>query len=123
MVINQGDVFWIDLGEPSGSGPGYLHPHVVIQNDLFNHSRIRTVVVCAITSNLKRAEAPGNVLLEEEESNLPKQSVVNVSQIFTVDKRDLVERIGTLSRDRVHEILDGIRLLIEPRANGAERRR
>jgi mRNA interferase MazF len=115
MVINQGDVFWVDLGEPLGSGLGYRHPHVVVQNNLFNLSRINTVVVCVITSNLKRAKAPGNVLLEKEEANLPKQSVVNVSQIFTVDKRDLVEKIGTLSRQRVRQILDGIRLLIEPR--------
>jgi len=115
MVINQGDVFWVDLGEPSGSEPGYRHPHVVVQNDLFNHSRINTVLVCVITSNLKRAQAPGNVLLEKGEANLPKQSVVNVSQIFTVDKRDLVEKIGTLSRQRARQILDGIRLLTEPR--------
>ncbi len=115
MVINQGDVFWVDLGEPSGSEPGYRHPHVVIQNNLFNRSRINTVVVCVITSNLKRATAPGNVLLEKGEANLPKQSVVDVSQIFTVDKRDLVEKIGTLSRQRTHRILDGIRLLTEPR--------
>jgi len=115
MVINQGDVFWVDLGEPSGSEPAYRHPHVVIQNNLFNHSRINTVVVCVITSNLKRAQAPGNVLLEKGEANLPKQSVVNVSQIFTVDKRDLAEKIGTLSRQRVRQILDGIRLLTEPR--------
>jgi mRNA interferase MazF len=115
MVINQGDVFWIELGEPSGSGPGYRHPHVVVQNNLFNRSRINTVVVCALTSNLKRADAPGNVLLSPGEANLPKRSVVNVSQIFTVDKSDLVEKIGTLSRQRVHEILDGIQLLMEPR--------
>jgi mRNA interferase MazF len=119
MVINQGDVFWIDLGEPSGSGPGYLHPHVVIQNNLFNHSRINTVVVCALTSNLKRAQAPGNVLLEEGEANLPKQSVVNVSQIFTVDKHDLIEKIGTLGSERVRYILDGVRLLTEPRESSA----
>jgi mRNA interferase MazF len=115
MVINQGDVFWIELGEPSGSAPGYRHPHVVVQNNLFNRSRINTVVVCALTSNLKRADAPGNVLLSPGEANLPKRSVVNVSQIFTVDKSDLVEKIGTLSRQRVHEILDGIQLLMEPR--------
>lgn len=115
MVINQGDVFWIDLGEPSGSGPGYRHPHVVIQNNVFNRSRINTVVVCVLTSNLRRAKVPGNILLEKMEANLPKRSVVNVSQIFTVDKRDLVERIGTLSPGRVHQILDGIKLLIEPR--------
>ncbi len=115
MLIRQGDVFWVDLGEPSGSEPGYRHSLVVIQNNVFNLSRINTVVVCAVTSNLKRAEAPGNVLLERQEANLPRQSVVNVSQIFTVDKGDLVEKIGTLSPHRVREILSGVLLLIEPR--------
>lgn len=115
MVINQGDIFWIDLGKPSGSAPGYRHPHVVIQNNLFNRSRISTVVVCVLTSNLKRAEAPGNILLSAGEANLPKQCVVNVSQIFTVDKSDLAEKIGTLSPKRVREILDGVYLLLEPR--------
>jgi mRNA interferase MazF len=115
MVIRQGDIFWVDLGEPSGAARGYLHPHVVIQNGIFNRSRIKTVVVCALTSNLKRSDAPGNVLLLEGEGNLPKRSVVNVSQIFTVDKSDLAERIGTLSPQRVRQILDGIHLLIDPR--------
>lgn len=115
MVIEQGDVFWVDLGEPSGSGPGYRHPHVVVQNNVFNRSRLSTVVVCVLTSNLKRAKVPGNVLLEKGEANLPKQSVVNVSQVFTVDKGDLVERISTLSRGRVRQILDGILLVTEPR--------
>jgi mRNA interferase MazF len=118
MVINQGDVVWIDLGEPSGSESGYRRPYVVIRNNVFNYSRISTVVVCALTSNLKRAQAPGNVLLDKGEANLPKQSVVNVSQIFTVDKRDLDEKIGTLSRRRVRQILDGLRLLTEPRDIG-----
>ena len=115
MVINQGDICWVVLGQPSGSGPGYRHPHVVIQNNLFNHSRINTVVVCTLTSNLKRAESPGNVLLAKEEANLPKKSVVNVSQIFTVDKSDLTEKIGSLSPTRLAQILAGIRLLLEPR--------
>ncbi|MCX7840761.1 MAG: type II toxin-antitoxin system PemK/MazF family toxin [Anaerolineae bacterium] len=115
MVINQGDIYWVDLGEPSGSGPGYRHPHVVVQNNLFNRSQIKTVVVCALTSNLKRANAPGNVLLAKGEGNLPKQSVVNVSQIFTIDKSQLDEYIGTLSPKRVREILDGIQLVLEPR--------
>ena len=115
MVIVQGDVFWIDLGAPSGAEPGYRHPHVVVQNNVFNRSRLNTVVVCVLTSNLKRAEAPGNVLLEKGEANLPKQSVVNVTQIFTVDRGDLVERIGGLSRKRVRQILDGVLLLMEPR--------
>ncbi|OQY34142.1 MAG: PemK family transcriptional regulator [Anaerolineaceae bacterium 4572_5.2] len=115
MVIRQGDVYWVDLGEPSGSEPGYRHPHVVVQNNVFNHSRINTVVMCALTSNLKLAQAPGNVLLEAGEAHLPKQSVVNVSQIFTVDKQDLDEWIGALSKKRVSQILDGVKLVLEPR--------
>lgn len=115
MVISQGDIYWIELEEPAGSEPGYRHPHVVVQNNLFNRSRIRTVLVCPLTSNLRRAAAPGNVLLEAKESNLPKQSVVNVSQLFTVDKAQLDEYVGTLSTKRLAEILDGIKLVIEPR--------
>lgn len=111
MVINQGDVFWVQLGRPSGSESGYRHPHVVVQNNLFNHSRIGTVVVCALTSNLEQAKAPGNVLLSKGEGNLPKRSVVNISQVVTVDKSDLVEKIGILSHQRILEILDGIHLL------------
>jgi mRNA interferase MazF len=115
MVIRQGDIFWINLKEPSGSEPGYRHPHLVIQNNLFNRSRINTVVVCALTSNLKRAEAPGNVLLEKGEGNLPQKSVVNISQIFTVNKSDLSEKIGALARQRFMQVLEGIKLLTEPR--------
>lgn len=115
MVINQGDIFWIELDKPLGSEPGYLHPNVIVQNNIFNNSRINTVVVCALTSNLRRAEAPGNVLLDKGEANLPKKSVVNISQITTVDKHQLIERIGTLSNERVRLILDGIHLLLEPR--------
>ena len=113
--MRQGDVHWVDLGEPEGSEPGYRHPHVVIQNNVFNQSRIGTVVVCAITSNLKRAGAPGNVLLATGEAGLAKRSVVNVSQIFTVDKSQLGDRIGALSGRRMREVLDGVHLLIEPR--------
>ncbi len=115
MVINQGDVFWLDLGNPVGSAPGYRRPHVVIQNNVFNRSRINTVVVCALTSNTRRATAPGNVLLKEGEANLPRQSVVVISQIITADKSQLDEYIGTLSSERVRQILDGIKLLTEPR--------
>ena len=115
MVINQGDVFWIDFYEPTGSEPGYRHPHVVIQNNLFNRSRINTVVVCALTSNVKRAKAPGNVLLHKGEANLPKQCVANISQLFTVNKTDLSEKIGTLTKKRLYQILDGISLLTTPR--------
>jgi mRNA interferase MazF len=115
MVIRQGDLFWVDQGEPSGSAPGYLRPYVVVQNDLYNQSRIQTLVLCALTSNLLRSRLPGNILLDEGEGNLPKRSVVNVSQISTVDKEDLGEKIGTLSAERVQEILEGIYLMLEPR--------
>ena len=114
-MICQGDVYWSDLGTPSGSGPGLLHPYVVVQNDVFNQSRISTVVVCGLSSTLRLAEAPGNVLLEVGEANLPKRSVVNVSQVYTLDKEDLIEKIGTLSPDRIQEILNGLYLLLEPR--------
>ena len=115
MVIGQGDVFWVELGDPVGSAPGYRHPHVVIQNNVFNHSRIGTVVVIALTSNLARAAAPGNVQLRKGEGGLPRPSVVNVSQIVTVDRSQLVQRIGTLSPQRVLEIVDGLLTVVEPR--------
>lgn len=113
MVINQGDIFWVELGKPSGSMPGYLHPYVVIQNNLFNRSRINTIVICSLTSKLKRAKAPGNVLLHKGEANLPKRSVVNISQLFTVDRSYLIEKIGSLSSERLEQVLEGIRFLIE----------
>lgn len=113
-MIQQGDIFWIDLEEPIGSALGYRRPHVVLQNNLMNRSQINTVIVCALTTNLRRAKAPGNVLLEVGEANLPDQSVVNVSQIFTVDKAQLEEKIGTLSAARVRQILAGVRLVTEP---------
>ena len=113
--MQQGDLFWIALDDPLGSGPGYSHPHVIIQNNVFNRSRLNTTVVCALTSNLKRARAPGNVLLDVSEGNLPKQSVVVVSQLITVDQTELGEYIGRLSRSRVRQILDGIDLLLQPR--------
>ncbi len=115
MVIKQGDIFWIDVDEPSGSEPGYRHPHVVVQNNVFNTSPIRTVVVCPLTTNLKRATAPGNVLLDKKEGNLPKQSVVLVPQILSVDKSQLEDYVGSLSPKRVREIIKGIQIVLEPR--------
>ena len=115
MNIRQGDIYWVDLGVPRGSEPGYRHPHVVIQNNVFNQSKINTVVVCALTSNLKRGRAPGNVLLQKGEGNIKRDSVVNISQIITVNKSDLIEKIGSVSQSRVAEIIEGIELLIEPR--------
>ncbi len=108
-------MFWAGVEAPAGSAPGYARPYLIVQNDLFNKSRINTVVVCAMTSNLRRARDPGNVLLSPGEADLPEQSVVNVSQIVTLDKGQLRERIGTLSGERVREVLRGINLLLEPR--------
>src|SRR3954471_18540882 len=107
IVINRGDLFWIEPDESRGSIPGYAHPHLVIQEDVFNHSRIDTVVVCALTSNLKRASEPGNVLLEPGEGNLAKQCFLIVSQVSSIAKARLGERIGTLSSARVDQVLDG----------------
>jgi mRNA interferase MazF len=108
-TIHRGDVFWTAPDDSRGSAPAYAHPHVVVQDDVFNHSRITTVIVCALTSNLHKASEPGNVLLEAGEANLPRQSVVVVSQISSVDKGRLGERIGTLSAARVEQILAGLR--------------
>jgi len=107
--IDRGDLFWIGPDDSRGAAPSYSHPHVVVQDDVFNHSRITTVVVCALTSNLNRANEPGNVLLELGEGNLPSQSVVVVSQVSSVDKVRLGERIGSLSDVRVEQILAGLR--------------
>jgi mRNA interferase MazF len=100
MVVDQGDVVWVDLGSPRGSEPGSVRPAVVLQHDRFNRSRISTVVV-AITSNLKFGAAPGNVRLRKGEAGLPRPSVVNVSQIATLDREALRSKAGRLSRARL----------------------
>jgi len=115
MVVNQGEIYWINPGEPSGSEPACIRPFVVVQNNVFNKSMINTVIVCAITSNIKRAQSPGNILLSPKEANLPKQSVINISQIYTVDKGDLIEKIGTLSSKRIEQIMEGLDLILKPR--------
>lgn len=115
MVVNQGDIYWLELNDPLGSEPGYHHPSVVIQNNLYNHSKINTVIICMLTSDLKYAKMSGNVLLEKGESNLPKASVVNVSQLLTVDKTQLGEYIGTVSTKRLYQIIDGVASFLEPR--------
>lgn len=105
--------FWVDLGDPSGAEPGYKHQHIVIQNNIFNASNINTVVVCSLTTNLKRAKAPGNVSLNKGEANLPKKIVINISQIYTVNKSDLIDKIGQVTEKRICEILEGLNLLTE----------
>jgi mRNA interferase MazF len=111
MKINQGDIFWIQLNTQDGLESDIAHPYVVVQENIFNHSRINTLVVCALTSNVNQAKAPGNVLLEPGEANLEKQSVVVVSKISVVDKINLGDYIGNLSEKRIGQILAGIRFL------------
>jgi mRNA interferase MazF len=111
--IRQGQVYWLDFGPATGSVPANRHPCVVVQNDVFNRSAIRTSVVCLITSNLSRAKAPGNVLLKKGEAKLAKASVVNVSQILTVDKAELVECTGDLSSSSAGAVRDGLHLLFD----------
>jgi mRNA interferase MazF len=106
MDIKPGDLFWISPNETNGITSDHTHPHVVIQEDTSN-----TLQVCALTSNLKRTKEPGNVLLDQGEANLPRQSVVVVSQVSTVDKTQLGEYIGTLSEQRIHQVLAGMRFL------------
>jgi mRNA interferase MazF len=110
-VINQGDIYWVQLEEPGGLEPGIAHPYVVIQDNVITRSRINTVVVCALTSNIKQANAPGNVLLEVGEANLPRQSVAVVSKISAVDKTHLGEYIGSLTERRINQILAGMQFL------------
>lgn len=115
MVIRQGEIYWAELDEPLGSEPGYNRPYVVIQNNVFNQSRIKTVLLCTLTSTLRRGQDAGNVTLNAGEAGLPKPSVAVVSQIVTLDKSQLGDYIGTLSKSRVRQILDGVRLVTEPR--------
>ncbi len=110
--MHRGEVWWASLPAPQGSGPGNRRPVVVVQSDAFNESRIRTAVVAAITSNLRLAEAPGNVLLDKQESGLPRDSVVNVSQVLTLDKSFLTGQVSTLSAQLMTIIDAGLRLVL-----------
>lgn len=112
MVIAQGDVCWADLPEPSGSGLGFRRPVVVAQGDALNRSQIATAICVPLTSNLRWADAPGNILLPARSTHLPKDSVVNVSQIVTIDRRLLSERVGRLNRRQLDAVLDGIALVL-----------
>jgi mRNA interferase MazF len=114
MVIAQGDVFWARLDEPFGKPGGRSRPVVVVQSDVFNSSAIQSVVVCHVTSNLIRAHSPGNVRLGKGEANLPKRSVVNITQITTVSREQFAEKIGSLSAERTREVLAGVWLLLRP---------
>lgn len=111
-MIAQGEVWWADLGQPAGSEPGFRRPVVVVQGDAFNASSLRTIVCVALTSNLKWAEAPGNVLLPARATGLPKPSVANVSQVVTLDRTALAERVGRLSASRLELVLAGLDVVL-----------
>lgn len=108
----RGEIWWADLPNPVGSEPGYRRPVLIVQDDIFTQSRIRTVIVVIITSNLELANAPGNVLLPRNATNLPRDSVANVSQVFTVEKAFLTERIGSLSVALQAEVDEGLRTIM-----------
>lgn len=110
--MRRGEIWWASLPDPQGSGPGFRRPVLVIQNDPFNASRIRTVIVATITSNLRLAEAPGNVLLDMGESGLPRDSVINVSQVLTLDKSFLTERVSALQSEAMARVDNGLKLVL-----------
>ncbi|MDE2304417.1 MAG: type II toxin-antitoxin system PemK/MazF family toxin [Gammaproteobacteria bacterium] len=108
MVVEQAEVWWADLNEPTGPEAGYRRPVVVVQGNALNRSRIGTVVCVPLTSNLKWADAPGNVLLSRSETGLPQDSVANVSLIVAIDKRQLTEKVGKLAARRLQLLFAGI---------------
>ena len=112
MVISQGEVWWTDLGLPRGSAPGFRRPVIVVQGDALNRSRIATVVCVPLTSNLTWADAPGNVFLRAAATGLPKDSVANASQMLTLDKSALTDRVSKLARAKVELILAGIDIIL-----------
>lgn len=111
-MIAQGEVWWAELGPPAGSEPGFRRPVVVAQGDAFNTSALRTVVCVVLTSNLKWADAPGNVRLPARSTGLPKPSVANVSQLVTLDRDTLTERVGRLSASNLELVLAGIDVVL-----------
>ena len=114
MVIEQGDVVWVEFGPAEGSSPAGRRPAVVLQHNRFNRTSIDTVVVAAITSNLKYGALPGNVRLRKGEAGLPRPSVVNVTQIWSIDRYDILEKLGQLSAARVQEVWTGVKLVLAP---------
>jgi mRNA interferase MazF len=112
MVVERGEIWWADLGEPRGSAPGFYRPVIVIQTDAANRSRIQTVIVVVVMSNLALRNALGNVFLPSSESGLEKDSVINVSQLVTIDKEDLLERVGQLPFEKILEVDIGLRRIL-----------
>lgn len=112
MVVERGQVWWADLGEPAGSEPGFRRPVLVVQSDAFNRSRLRTTVAVVLTSNLRLVDAPGNVLVPAKATGLPKDSVANVSQLITVDQDFLIELAGRIRGQLLKDVESGLRLVL-----------
>ncbi|MBI3343553.1 MAG: type II toxin-antitoxin system PemK/MazF family toxin [Gammaproteobacteria bacterium] len=110
--MKRGEIWWASLPEPSGSAPGFRRPLVVLQSDSFNRSRISTIIAAVITSNLRLADAPANVLVSAKIAGLKKDSVINVSQLITVDKSYLTEKTGKLPAKLLQELEEGLRLVL-----------
>lgn len=112
MVVQRGEVWWADLEEPRGSGPGYRHPLLILQADSFNQSRLQTVIGLVVSSNLRLLDAPGNVLLSEKAVGLQRDSVANVTQLVTLDKDYLREKVGRVPPKTMARVEDGVRLAL-----------
>ncbi len=112
MVIGRGEIWWANLPEPTGSSPGFRRPVLIVQSDSFNKSKIQTVIVAVITKNLDLAKAPGNVSITARASRLPVDSVVNVSQVITINKSLLTEFVSTLPHKKMEKIEEGLRLVL-----------
>jgi mRNA interferase MazF len=112
-MVKRGELWWVDFGNPIGSAPAFRRPAAVVSSDRFNRSRLATVIVAAVTSNLKVAEAPGNVVLRPEDSGLPKPSVVNVTQLLSIDRQLLDLRIGALGPVQLRAVDAGLRLVLD----------
>lgn len=110
--MNRGEIWWANLRTPKGSDPGYRRPVVIVQSDAFNQSRIRTVIVAVVTSNLNLALAPGNVPLTRRDSRLNKRSVINVSQLITIDRSFLTERIGKIPKKQMTALDEGLKRVL-----------
>lgn len=112
MVIRRGQIWWVDFGPPRGASPGYERPAVVIQSDGFNKTDIDSVIVAIVTTNLQLSRMPGNVSVESGFGGLKEDSVINITQLFTLDKSDLLELLGTLPRSTVEQVNKGLRLVL-----------
>jgi mRNA interferase MazF len=112
MELGRGEIWWADLPEPQGAEPGYRRPLLIVQNDAFNRSRLRTTIAVVLSTNVRLLDAPGNVLVPAKGSGLPRDSVANVSHVLTVDRAALTERVGRIPASLIEQVADGLRLAL-----------